>query len=148
MPNSKLTKDIEDNNSRERLDLIINATGIGIWDWQIQTGSLSFNDRWAEMIGYKAAELEPINFNTWSKNLHSDDLEKAQIALHKHFSGESEVYEIELLLIHKLGHIVWVLASGKVVEWADDKQPKRMIGMHIDITTCKENEESLIQASC
>lgn len=135
------------NDSRERLDLIVNATGIGIWDWQVQSGELSFNDRWAEMLGYTRAQLEPIAFSTWSEMLHPKSLQEAQVALAQHFDGERDVYEIELQLKHKAGHYVWVLASGKVVEWSKNKQPKRMIGMHLDISERKKSEESLIVAS-
>jgi diguanylate cyclase (GGDEF)-like protein/PAS domain S-box-containing protein len=131
------------HDNRERLDLIVNATGIGIWDWQIQTGELTFNNRWAEMLGYQASELEPISFDTWSQNLQPVDLTKAEKALEKYFSGETELYEIELQLMHKLGHCVWVLASGKIVEWDEQDQPKRMIGMHLDITERKNNENIL-----
>lgn len=131
------------NDNRERLDLIVNATGIGIWDWQIKTGELTFNNRWAEMLGYQASELEPINFDTWSQNLHPVDLTNAEKALGKYFSGETDIYEIELQLMHKLGHYVWVLASGKIVEWDEQEQPKRMIGMHLDISERKRDETKL-----
>ncbi|MDP5069914.1 MAG: PAS domain-containing protein, partial [Congregibacter sp.] len=129
------------DDNRERLSLIINSIGIGIWDWQIQTGELTFNNQWAEMIGYTPDELAPIDFRTWSENLHPDDLVAAESALERCFSGEAELYEIELRLMHKSGHYVWVMATGKVVEMADDGNPKRMIGMHLDINERKKSEE-------
>jgi PAS domain-containing protein len=86
----------DQNDTRERLDLITNAIGIGIWDWHVKTGELAFNERWAEMLGYTISELAPTNFNTWSQNVHPIDLIKAEKALENHFSGQSDVYEIEL----------------------------------------------------
>lgn len=138
---------LKSNDSYERLELIINATGVGTWDWQIQTGELTFNDRWAGMLGYTKQELEPVNFNTWSENLHPDSLQQADIALKKHFSGELDTYEIELKLKHKAGHYVWVFACGKVVDWDVKQQPTRMIGMHLDISERKKNEEKLLVTS-
>lgn len=95
------------------------------------------------MLGYTRSELEPLCFKTWSDKIHPIDLLKAEKALENHFNGGSDVYEIEFQLKHKLGHYMWVLASGKVVEWDGNKQAKRMIGMHLDITERKRNEHTL-----
>jgi len=136
----------QDDNS-ERLELVLNATGIGIWDWQVQTGELTFNERWAEILGHTVDELQPIQFNTWSSNLHPEDLNKAKMLLAQHFNNELVCYELEARMKHKSGHYVWVLASGKVVERDDQGKPKRMIGTHLDITERKNNEESMIVTS-
>jgi len=117
---------------------------VGIWDWQVQTGELTFNKRWAEIIGHTVEELQPIQFNTWASNLHPDDLKKAESLLAQHFNGELEFYEVEARMKHKSGHYVWVLASGKLVERDDEGKPKRMIGTHLDITERKNNEERMI----
>lgn len=132
------------SDNEERLGLIINATGVGIWDWQVQTGELTFNERWAEMIGYSVAELEPMTFDTWADNVHPDDLPHAQELLDKHWDAELESYEVELRMLHKRGHYIWVLASGKVVEWDECGKPKRMLGSHLDITERKSRERERI----
>ncbi|MBU2881783.1 EAL domain-containing protein [Psychrosphaera sp. B3R10] len=134
-------------NDHERLELIINATGVGIWDWQIQTDELTFNERWAEIIGYRFDELDPIKFDTWASNLHPDDLIRANELITQHFNGDLEFYEVEARMKHKSGHYVWVQASGKLVEWDMDGNPKRMIGFHLDITDRKKAEERMILAS-
>lgn len=142
--NAELTKQL---NSSERLELVIKTTGVGIWDWEVQSGLLTFNDRWAEIIGYTQNELEPIHFNTWSENLHIEDLKKAEKLLEKHFNGELALYEIEVRMKHKLGHYVWILASGKLVERDGNGEPLRMIGTHLDITERKQNEEMILVTS-
>lgn len=136
-----------ENSDSERLKLVIKATGVGIWDWQIKTGELTFDERWAEIIGYTVAELQPIQFDTWARNLHPDDLKIAEKLISLHFSGENSFYELEARMKHKAGHYVWVLALGKLVEKDSDGQPKRMIGTHLDITERKKNEERIILTS-
>lgn len=137
----------QQDDPSKRLELVINTTGVGIWDWCVQSGELTFNERWAEMIGYSIDELQPTLFSTWSKNIHPADLIKAEHFIKLHFSGELEVYEIELRMKHKLGHYVWVLASGKLIEQEGDGTPIRMIGTHLDITARKESEEKLMITS-
>jgi hypothetical protein len=130
--------------TKESLQLAIAGSGIGLWDWAVQTGSVTFNDRWAEIIGYRIEELEPLNVETWRQNTHPDDLQKATLALEQHFRKETETYECELRMRHKLGGWVWVLASGKVVEWDTDGKPLRMAGTHLDISGRKQSVEMLI----
>jgi diguanylate cyclase (GGDEF)-like protein/PAS domain S-box-containing protein len=127
--------------------LIINATGAGTWDWQVQTGELTFNNRWAEIIGYSVAELQPMTFDAWADRLHPADLVNAQALLEKHWAGELDLYEVEIRIQHKRGHYVWVLASSKVVEWQENGKPKRMLGTHLDITERKGRERERIIAN-
>jgi len=132
--------------NEERLELVINATGVGVWDWQVQTGELTFNQRWAEIIGYSVHELQPMTYETWASNLHPDDLAVAKDKLEKHWSGELDLYEVEVRMRHKRLHYVWILTSGKVVEWQKNGKPKRMLGTHLDITERKERERERIIA--
>jgi diguanylate cyclase (GGDEF)-like protein/PAS domain S-box-containing protein len=133
--------------NEERLELIINATGVGTWDWQVQTAELTFNERWAEIIGYTVAELSPFKFDNWADNFHPDDLPGVQERLDKHWRGELDLYEAEVRMRHKKGHYVWILVSGRVVEWHANGNPKRMLGTHLDITERKERESERIIAN-
>ena len=123
---------------KERLQLAIEGSGIGLWDWSVQTGALSINDRWAEMIGYTVAELEPISIATWSTHTHPDDLPKVHQLSSQHFRQEIPVYECEMRMRHKSGAWIWILAKGKVVAWDEEGQPVRMTGTHMDISDRKQ----------
>jgi len=39
-------------STSQRLSNIINATQVGTWERNIQTGAMLINDRWANMLGY------------------------------------------------------------------------------------------------
>jgi diguanylate cyclase (GGDEF)-like protein/PAS domain S-box-containing protein len=135
------------SDNEERLELVINAADVGVWDWQVQTGALTFNKRWADIIGYSVQELQPMTYDTWANFVHPDDLTVAKEKLEKHWRGELELYEVEARMRHKRGHYVWVLASGKVVEWQKNGKLIRMLGTHLDITERKERERERIIAS-
>jgi len=128
----------------DQLESVVDATRIGIWDWQIQTGELYFNSHWAEIIGYRAEELLPIKFETWVNLIHADDIEKTTVILNKYLNDNLGLYEVEFRMHHKQGHSVWVLATGKTTEWYEDGLPKRMIGTHMNITQRKQDEQTLI----
>lgn len=129
--------------SREQLSLAIEGSGAGLWDWQVQTGEVIFNERWAGIIGYTLAELAPVSIDTWVKACHPDDLARSNGLLAKHFAGETPEYECEERMRHRDGNWVWVLDRGKVVEWDRDGNPARMTGTHLDITGRKQYEEIL-----
>lgn len=51
---------------RERMNNIILGTHAGTWEWNVATGEIVMNERWANMLGYTAAELPPTNLQTWA----------------------------------------------------------------------------------
>jgi PAS domain S-box-containing protein len=138
-------KNVEDElrKSREQLALAIEGSGAGLWDWKVQTGELSCNERWAEIVGYTRDELEPLSIEIWTRLVHPDDLEVSNSLLQKHFAHETTSYECEARMRHKDGHWVWILDRGKVTEWDGEGRPVRMTGTHLDITERKRIEEEL-----
>jgi diguanylate cyclase (GGDEF)-like protein/PAS domain S-box-containing protein len=130
-------------NESRRLNEVIWGTHIGTWEWNILTGEVSFNERWAEIAGYTLSELEPVGIHTWMKLAHPDDLPHSTQLLERCFTRESDFYECEIRMHHKNGDWVWVLDRGRVVEWSDDGKPLRMSGTHSDITQKKQAELNL-----
>ena len=128
---------------RQKLANILEGTNAGTWEWNVQTGETDFNERWAEIIGYKLAELQPVSIETWSKYAHPDDLKASGALLEKHFRKELPYYECELRMLHKDGSWVWVLDRGKVATWTPDGKPLIMSGTHQDITVGKVAQERI-----
>ncbi|MDM8545069.1 PAS domain S-box protein [Candidatus Venteria ishoeyi] len=126
--------------ARLHLEQVISNTNVGIWDWRVQSGKVVFNERWAEIIGYSLAELAPVSIKTWMMHVHPDDLEDSNKALNAYWNGERKSYQYESRMRHKQGHWVWVLDSGRTVEWDADGKPLRMIGTHFNITERKQTE--------
>ena len=141
-------------DERRRLSYVIEGMGVGTWEWNIQTGETRFNERWAELIGYRLSELQPVSIETWLRAAHPEDLKRSEVELRRHFAGESDQYVFEARMRHKDGHWVWVLDRGRVFEWTEDGRPLWMYGTHQDITERKlaeiktrENEQRLRAAA-
>jgi PAS domain S-box-containing protein len=131
---------------RQRLEEIIIGTDAGTWEWHIPSGRTSFNERWAEMIGYTLAELEPTSIKTWKSLVHPDDLALSDALLKEHFEGRSDYYECEARMKHKDGSWIWVLDRGKVSRKDGQGRPLLMSGTHQDISSRKKTEEALLIA--
>lgn len=130
-------------DQRQRLQLVIDATNVGVWEWIVPTGETIFNERWAGIVGYKLEELSPVSFQTWIDFCHPDDLAQCNKMIEKHFAGELDYYDCECRMRHQDGTWVWVRDRGRVVQWTADGRPLRMTGTHTDITARKQAEEQL-----
>jgi PAS domain S-box-containing protein len=125
--------------SEQRLDLILQCSDLGLWDWNIQTGFLHINARWAEMLGYKLEEIEP-SIHSWERLIHADDLPRVMQAFHHHLDGESLQFECEYRMWCKNGASIWVLGRGKVLFWDEQNRPLRALGTNVDISEWKRVE--------
>ena len=131
---------------RQRLNDILRGTAAGTWSWNVSTGAVELNERWAEIIGKSLQELQPISIQTWTDHVHPDDLPKVQIAVERHFSGELARYECEVRMRHKNGTWVWVFASGQLRTRTAEGLPEYIFGTHLDISERKAAQE-LLQAN-
>ncbi|MBX7254824.1 MAG: PAS domain-containing protein [Candidatus Hydrogenedentes bacterium] len=127
--------------SQERLDLVLRGAELGAWDWHIVSNRVTFNERWATMLGYEVGELSP-HYDTWERLVHPDDSKRVIEALQDHVKGHSDSYEVEYRLKRKDGDWAWVLDKGRVIERTADGKPIRACGTHLDITERKLAEET------
>jgi PAS domain S-box-containing protein len=136
-------KQVEDSlkEQRWRLASIIEGTNIGTWEWNVQTGDVRINERWAQMLGYTIDELTPVNIKIWRMFCHPDDLKRSSELLEQHFAGKQPYYHDESRMKHKDGHWIWILDRGSVVTRTEDGKPLMMFGTHSDITERKLMEQ-------
>ena len=133
------------HESEERLRLALNGADLGTWDWNVPTGTITVNERWAGMLGYTLDEIRP-HLSSWENLTNPDDYPRVMDILNAHLEGKTDVYEAEYRLCHKSGNWVWVLDRGKVIERDAQGNPIRVCGTHLDITERRQAAEAL-QAS-
>lgn len=133
-------------NQRSALANIIEGTNVGTWEWNVETGEIRLNDRWANQVGYELNELAPTTIHTWDELTHPDDLQEAKMRMQRHFQNELPYYECETRLRHKDGHWIWVLTRGRISSFTPFNQPEWVSGTHMDITE-RKNAEAELQRS-
>ena len=132
-------------NAETRLQDIIVAADAGTWEWDIANGRTRINDRWAGMLGYTRAELEPENQDLWRKLLHPADLPVVEQAITQAQSGKTDHVEVEFRMRHRQGHWVSILSRGRVSRRGQGGQALAMVGAHIDVTAVKQAQERMEQ---
>lgn len=125
--------------SKERYELALRGAELGTWDWNVSAGTVIFNRRWAEMLGYRLEELRP-EVKTWEKLVHPDDLPDVLKKLEQHLQGYTSFYSAEYRLKTKTGEWLWILDSGSVLERDVEGKAVRAVGIHLDIDDRKRAE--------
>jgi len=129
--------------SEERWQFALEGNRDGVWDWNLVTNEVFFSNRWKEMFGYDENDVIN-NLEEWEKRVHPEDKAPFYDGVYRHFDPEiSPFYENQYRVLCKDNSYKWILDRGKVVLWADDHRPLRMIGTYMDITHRKLAEEQL-----
>ncbi|MBD2505720.1 PAS domain-containing protein [Nostoc muscorum FACHB-395] len=132
-------------DSEERLQMALEGSGGGLWDWNIVSNEDYLSSRWLEMLGYEQGEL-PGHFNSWERLIHPDDKVWVMERLNAHLQDDSVSYKFEYRMLTKSGEWKWIANHGKVVLRDRQGNPLRMAGIHFDITDRKQAELALRQS--
>ena len=126
-------------SEKRLLETILEDTLSGYWDWDLKANTEYLSPSFKTMFGYSNDELEN-SPEAWQAIIFREDLPRVLEQFEKHVSSKGEVpFYNEVRYHHKNGSTVWVICSGRVVEWDGDK-PLRMVGCHINISKIKELE--------
>ncbi|MEH2224846.1 PAS domain-containing protein [Nostoc sp.] len=129
-------------DSEERLQMALEGSGGGLWDWNIVTNEDYLSSRWLEMLGYEQGDL-PGNFSAWERLIHPDDKVWVMERLNAHLHDDSVSYKFEYRMLTKSGEWKWIANHGKVVSRDRQGNPLRLSGIHHDISHRKQVELAL-----
>ena len=127
--------------SEERMRFVLEVTGDGIWDWDIETNRISHNEAWCHMMGLDKRFLShPIA--DYIERIHPEDLPAVRQALEESTQGPA-VFAAEYRMWHGRGHYFWVSDTGKVVDRDIDGKARRMVGCAKNIDERKRSEADI-----
>ncbi|ERT09540.1 sensory box protein [Lyngbya aestuarii BL J] len=130
--------------SKERLKLVIEAMGEGVWDWDIINNTAWWSPQLYKLLGLSVSEIEDDPVPQFSNLLHPDDRDHLQQALTDHLEN-NHPYIIELRVQQPDGRYRWFLIKGQALRYPNG-QPYRMVGSFADISDRKQVEELLHQS--
>lgn len=130
-------------DSEERLRLALDAAQMGTWNWNIETGAVSWSEKIEPLFGMKPGEFDG-KYETYLSLIHPGDLASVQHAIEHVIADESADYFVEHRIICPNGHVCWLEGRGRVYRSVSGK-PLRMVGTVVDITDRKRADEALRQ---
>jgi len=123
----------------ERVKFILESAGLGTWDWDLESGKLSWSSRCLEMFGMPAGTK--ITHELFLAALHPDDRERIDLAVKQSLSLKQD-YSVEMRAIGPDGSVHWIASRGRPY-FNEAGQPVRMSGAALDVTRIKQTEEEL-----
>ncbi|MHC5855769.1 PAS domain-containing protein [Nostoc sp.] len=129
-------------DSEERLQMALEGSGGGLWDWNVVTNEDYLSSRWLEMLEYEPGDL-PGDFSGWERLIHPEDKVWVMERLNAHLQSDSVSYKFEYRMLTKSGKWKWIANHGKVVSRDRQGNPLRLSGIHHDISDRKQAELAL-----
>lgn len=127
----------------EALRLAKRAGRFGIWDYDISSGKLLWDERSRELHGVQSSEFEG-TFDDWSRNVHPEDLDETIEAFEQALSNE-RVFDTEYRVLLPDGSQKWI--KGDAIVMRDNAgNAVRVVGSNIDLTKIRATEAKLAEA--
>ena len=143
---SRFLAERELQESREKLDLALNASGmVGTWDWDTASDLVTADDRFARLFGVSLTDAAiGLPIAEFFKGIHPDDRDRVDAEIKAALATRDPV-RFEYRLLRPDGEVRWVVASGRVI--ADSSgRPTRFPGVVVDITDERRIAEQLAES--
>jgi PAS domain S-box-containing protein len=130
--------------SLERFQLASHATFNAIWDWNLQTDALWWNDNFQMLFGYRAEETEP-GIESWEHRIHPEDLDRVKTGIHAAIDSGQDHWLDHYRFRRRDGMYADIEDRGYIARDASGR-PERMIGAMQDVTE-REQAKTALQES-
>lgn len=124
----------------ERLKLALESGGMGMWEWNLHTGSSLWSDKEYELLGIPVGDGRE-GGDKFFQSVHPDDLAQVRTSLEAAVEHGGELRD-EMRIIRPDGEIRWLAAVGRLYH-DENGRPQRVIGVNYDITERKQAEERI-----
>ncbi|MGZ8549764.1 MAG: sensor histidine kinase, partial [Chitinophagaceae bacterium] len=127
-----------------RYDILARATSDTIWDWDMVSNNILYNEGITQMFGYQSSEVENM-VDWWIERLHPDDVKKLAELLNDVYEKGPGRFQANYRFRCADGSYKYIYDRAFVI-YDTDQKPVRMIGAMQDITYAKEEEKRIAKA--
>ncbi|HEX7652144.1 MAG TPA: PAS domain S-box protein, partial [Verrucomicrobiae bacterium] len=147
---AKVTRDITESRlaelalraSEQRIRLAAEAAGVAVWDWNMITGEVRWDERMYQMYGLSGGPDKVIRYEDWRERVVPEDLPEQERLLQLTAAQCSRGQRQFRIRRATDGSVRYIQAAEVVVADATG-QPSHMMGINLDVTDQKLNEQQL-----
>ena len=125
-------RDRELRATSRRLELALEATDTGVWEWDVDTDAVWWNEALERAMGMEPGGFAG-SFEAFADRVHPADLPDVRAELEAAVEADT-TYETEFRMVTDDGDVRWVVVRGRLLE---DGDGRRMVGVHHDVTERK-----------
>lgn len=129
-------------DQKESLSFALRAAQSGMWDWTLTDNHVTFDADYYTMVGYSPFEF-PQAFEEWEKRVHPDDIDQVKANIEQTLKQKGGTFSSEFRFKTKNEEWTWIYGQGEIIEWDDEGNPVRFIGLHTKIDQIKQTELAL-----
>ncbi|HEX8077129.1 MAG TPA: PAS domain S-box protein, partial [Chthoniobacterales bacterium] len=126
--------------SEERFRLLAEVTNDALWDWDLITNQLWWNEGFETLFGYNREEIEK-TIDSWYNRVHSAERDRVVAGLHRIINDGGSTWFDEYRFLCKDGSYAYVLDRGHVIRNSENKAV-RMVGGMRDLTERNRAQEA------
>lgn len=136
--NSRLLAEEALDETRDRLQLAVDAAGLALWDWQLPSPQVFLTARWGEMLGDIAMD------GYWDTpglldRVHPDDRTRVEATTRTLLDGQKQ-RAVSQYRVRTADDWLWIESHAMVAEHDTKGRPLRLMGTHADISERKRVE--------
>ncbi len=125
----------------ERLQLALRSSNYGVWELDVPSGRLVWDDRMIEIYGLRRKDFGGQR-SDWTRRLHSQDSETATRVFDNIMGGNTDSYDTVFRILRPDGSIRHIEAHGFLQRDAHGN-PSKLAGLNRDISAEQELFEAL-----
>ncbi len=131
--------------SRAELQVAIESTHIGLWDWDVTTNEVEYSHEWKAMLGYGDDEVGATLADFERLTLPGDTRPNAA-AIAAYIERPIGYHTSEFRMRHKDGSVRWILSRAAATDFDAAGHATRLVGCHLDVTERRQAEQALHDA--
>ncbi|MEG3753884.1 EAL domain-containing protein [Psychromonas arctica] len=129
----------ESEKNKSRLQHVLGVSEEGLWEWNPQTGEVTYNESWEEMSGLYGDNQ---TFEEYENCILEEDKSIVLDAITALLTDNIS-FNIEYRLKRHDGKVVWIWDRGRIAERDKDNNPTLVVGLALDITQEKLNQQRI-----
>jgi PAS domain S-box-containing protein len=133
--------DEERRKIEERFQLVAQATNDAVWDWDLATNDVWWNEGVTTLFGYDVEQVGP-SMSKWFENVHPEDRERVASSAREVINSDGRIWTSEYRYRRADGSYAFVMDRGYVMR-DEEGRPVRMVGAMADLTERRMAEEIL-----
>lgn len=130
--------------SESRQKLALEASSVGLYEWDFQSNIMYFSKEYMQMLGYEHYELEH-SYQLWLSLIHGEDRDSSIDIINQAIESNTDKFELEFRMRCKDGSYKWILSRGSVISRELGGIPKKILGTHTDIDLRKNYERKILR---